>query len=105
MQLGLNVVAQGASKGKVYFNGEISSKGALDLPVEGQLTLSQAILQLGGFTPEADQKHVVIIRKDGPPKGIQVNVKEILKGATGKDVVLQPGDQITVPKTFFNIQM
>ena len=103
----LNLIeqAQGTSKGKVYITGEVNSKGALDLPVNGDLTVIQAILQLGGFTQDADLKGVYIYRKGGPKDGIRVNGKAVLNGERDKDVVLQPEDTIKVKKRFIGVSM
>ncbi len=102
--LGLLYTAPNASKGRVFITGEVATKGAIDLPADGQLTLYQAILQLGGFTPESDLKGVYLYRKGGPAKGLQVNCKAISNGETDKDLVLQPGDTVKVKKRFFDWQ-
>ena len=103
----LNLVnqAQGTSKGKVFITGEVNSKGALDLPVDGQLTVIKAILQFGGFTQDADLKGVYIYRKGGPKDGIRVNGKAVLNGEQDKDVVLQPDDTVKVKKRFIGVSM
>ncbi|MBE7159096.1 MAG: SLBB domain-containing protein, partial [Rhodospirillales bacterium] len=103
--LGLVSAAPNASRGKVYLTGEIASKGAIDLPADGQLTVYQAILQLGGFTQDANLKAVFIYRKGGPAKGLQIDCKAISNGDTAKDVVLQPGDTVKVKKKLFDWQM
>ena len=58
----------GTSKGKVFITGEVNSKGALDLPVSGELTVVKAILQFGGFTQDADLKGVLHLPQ-GRPEG------------------------------------
>lgn len=103
VSVGLETVAQGTSKGRVFITGEVNSKGAVDLPVDGQLTVVQAILQLGGFTLDADQKRVFIYRKDAPKKGIQVNAKAVLNGENNKDVALQPGDTVKVERKWIGV--
>lgn len=103
VSLGLDSVAQGTSKGKVFITGEVASKGAVDLPVDGQLTVVQAILQLGGFTEEADLKGVHIYRNGAPKKGILVNAKAVLHGENDKDVVLQPNDKVRVDRLIIGV--
>lgn len=105
VSLGLLNAAQGTSKGRVYITGEVNGRGAIDLPVDGQLTVVQAILQLGGFTIDSDLKGVYIFRKGGPAKGILVNAKAVLDGASDKDVVLQPNDTVKVKKKFVSFSM
>ena len=96
--------AQGTSKGRVFITGEVNSKGAVDLPVDGQLTVVQAILQLGGPTLDADLKGVFIYRKGGPKKGIRVNMKAVLNGENDKDVALEPGDTVKVERKMLGVQ-
>ena len=103
VSLGLDQVAL-HSNGRVYITGELSGKGALDLPADGQLTVSQAVLQMGGPTIDSDLKHVKVIRKGAGKKGIiVVNVKAVLAGQADKDVALQPYDTVDVPKKFLGI--
>ena len=103
VSLGLAQVAQHAG-GRVFITGELSGKGALDLPADGQLTVSQAILQMGGATIDSDMKRVRIIRTGINARGfIQVNVAAVLNGDASKDVVLKPGDTVKVPKKLFGI--
>ena len=53
----------------------------------------------GGFTEWADQKKVLIIRKEGEKdKRIVVNYKKIVSGEDmSANVVLKPGDTVIVP--------
>ncbi len=104
VSLGLNQIARG-STGRVFITGELAGHGALDLPADGQLTVSQAILQMGGPTDDSNLKHVHIIRKGAGPKGyIDVNVAAVLKGDSTKDAVLQSGDTVKVEKNLFGIK-
>ena len=104
VSLGLDQVAA-HSNGRVFIMGELAGKGALDLPADGQLTASQAVLQMGGPTDDSNLKRVKIIRRGVNAKGfIEVNVAAVLKGDASKDVVLQPGDTVVVPKNLFGIK-
>ena len=105
VRLGLTNVAPNASKGRVFLTGELVGHGAVDLPADGQLTVVQAILQTGGFTPDSNLKEVYILRKGAPKDGINVNAKAVLNGDGDKDVVLQPGDTIKVKKKLIGVSM
>lgn len=105
VRLGLTYTAPNASKGRVYVTGEVNGRGAIDLPANGQLTVVQAILQLGGFTQDANLKRVFIFREGAPKKGIQVNAKAVLDGENDKDVVLLPDDKIRVDRKFIGVSM
>lgn len=61
------------------------------------LTLLSAISATGGFTDYADQSKVSILR-DG--KRIFVNVKKVRQSAD-PDPPLQPGDKVSVPRSFW----
>ncbi len=102
--LGLTYAAPNASKGKIYFEGEVASHGAIDLPADGELTLYQAILQLGGFTEQANLKGVFVYRKGGSKDGTRVDCKAIKNGDATKDMVLQPGDRVLVKRKMFDFQ-
>ncbi len=104
VSLGLEQIAA-HSNGRVFITGELKGAGALDLPADGQLTVSQAILQMGGPTDDSWLSHTRIIRKGVNAKGfIQVDVESVLKGHADKDVVLQPGDTVKVMKSPFGIK-
>ena len=103
VRLGLTYSAPNASKGRVFLTGELAGKGALDLPADGQLTVVQAILQLGGFTQDSDLKRVFVYHKGENKNGIRINAKAVLNGESDKDVVLQPGDTVKVEKKVFGV--
>ena len=104
VSLGLAQVAPHAN-GRVFLTGELTGKGALDLPADGSLTVSQAILQMGGPTKDSNLKRVKVVRKNVNKKGfIEVNVDAVLRGDASKDVVLQPGDTVDVPMTFIGFR-
>ncbi|PSF38653.1 sugar ABC transporter substrate-binding protein [Aphanothece hegewaldii CCALA 016] len=63
--------------------------------------LSEAITQAGGIKPLADIRNVEVRRltRTGTQQVISVNLWELLQsGDTNKDVVLQKGDTIIIPK-------
>ena len=93
------------SPGKIYLMGEVHTQGAVDLPANEKLTVSQVILSNGGFADFADERRVRLTRKksDGTTETMKIDVKDILeKGHFDKDVVLQPGDTIRVPEKLIN---
>lgn len=64
-------------------------------------TLSQAIQQAGGIKPLANVKEVEVRRRtwDGTQKILAVDLWELIKsGDIGKDIMLQDGDRIVIPK-------
>jgi polysaccharide export outer membrane protein len=84
--------------GKVYVSGAVRNPGGFDVPAGDTLTVSRAILNAGGFIDFSDKRNVLLTRRT--EHGIEthpINVQDILsKGKLDEDVVVQPGDQITV---------
>jgi len=66
------------------------------------ITLFQAIADAGGLAEGAKESAITITRKDqaGKERKIKVNLKDIIKGRK-KDIVLQEGDVIYVPESFW----
>jgi len=78
--------------------GEVNSPGIYDW--HEQLDIIEALSLAKGYTPIAKLGSVKIFRQlpNGEKKVILVNVAEILKGKLQKNVVLEPGDVVYVPK-------
>jgi polysaccharide export outer membrane protein len=93
----VSVIVVEANSQKVYVSGEVRTPGAYRL--RGETTLLQVIPMAGGFTQWADQKKVLVLRKEGEKdKRIVVNYKKIVSGEDmSANIVLKPGDTIIVP--------
>lgn len=105
----ISMIAASPILGRIYIWGQVHNQGPLDIQVNENLTVGQAILRAGGFADFADQKKVKVIRastgadKSKPTQTINLDLKQILsEGKTEKDIVLQPGDLIIVPSRLFN---
>jgi len=93
----VSVIVMEANSFKVYVSGQVRSPGVYRL--RSETSLLQLIPMAGGFTEWANQKKILIIRKeDGKEKHITVNYKKMV---TGKEVssanILKPGDTVIVP--------
>jgi len=95
--------------GRVYVWGQVRNQGALDVLVNENLTVGQAIMRAGGFADFANQRKVKVIRSGTgteagkPEQPITLDMEQILnEGKTEKDIVLQPGDLIIVPSRLIN---
>lgn len=91
---------------RVYLFGQVAQQGALAIP-EGGLTVSKAILAVGGFTEFARRNAVKVVRhrNDGTETKDEftVDVGEILdKGSIENDMPLKPNDLVVVSKKFLN---
>ncbi|HTL46985.1 MAG TPA: polysaccharide biosynthesis/export family protein [Verrucomicrobiae bacterium] len=81
--------------------GEVRQPGNYE--IIGQLSLMEAISIAGGLTPVANEKKVRIIRKDadGGEQTIEANIQDMMDGKAKDNVMIQGGDIINVPKSFF----
>ncbi|MBC8555710.1 MAG: polysaccharide biosynthesis/export family protein [Candidatus Brocadiales bacterium] len=86
---------------EVFVLGEVENPGAI--PMLGKyMTALEAVTTAGGFTDIAAPNRTKIIRLEGGvEKTIRVNLNKVKKGDRGLDVILQPGDTIVVPETYF----
>ncbi len=93
----VSVVVTEANSFKVFVSGEVKTPGVYR--IRSETTLVQVIPMAGGFTEWANQKKILIIRKeDGKEKRITVNYKKILSGAdTSANMIMKPGDTVVVP--------
>jgi tetratricopeptide (TPR) repeat protein len=93
-------VGAAVSRAVVYLTGPVSHSGPLEMPADGPLTLSRAILRAGGFTNFANPTKVKLVRKGTPPAFY--DVQKILNGEGGDDPELKPDDLIIVSEKFLN---
>ena len=93
------------SIGKVYVIGQVRSPGAQNIPGDEPFTVSKAILAAGGFGDFAKRTRVKLSRKREGEKDatFMIDVTEVWeKGKTERDVPVEPGDTIFVPKRLIN---
>jgi protein involved in polysaccharide export with SLBB domain len=93
----VTVIVRSFSNQNVYVGGEVDKPGLF--PLNGRITLLQAILQAGGAKESAKESGVILLRNDGngKPEVHQVSLRELIKGKP--DMVLQPFDVVYVPKS------
>jgi polysaccharide export outer membrane protein len=86
-----------ANSFKVYISGQISKPGIYRL--RSDTTLAQIISMAGGLNEWANQKKIIIIRKEnGKEKRFTINYKKIVKGEDlSSNIILKSGDTIIVP--------
>ena len=86
-----------ANSFKVYVSGQVRTPGVYRL--RSETSVAQIIPMAGGFTEWANQKKILIIRKEnGKEKRITVNYKKIMEGDdSGSNITLKSGDTIIVP--------
>lgn len=90
----VSVTVMEANSFKVYVIGEVKGGGVIKL--KSKTTFLQLITMVGGFNEWANQKKILIIRKDkGADKRFYVNYKKIISGDEA-DIEVQRGDRIVV---------
>jgi protein involved in polysaccharide export with SLBB domain len=95
----LTVVVSGLGSHRVYVSGEVLRPGLI--PINGRLTLLEAIMTAGGFDKRsAKPRDVVVVRQqDGRQYARTFNVKAMLQEEESEVVELQPYDVVFVPRT------
>lgn len=93
----VSVIVMEANSHKVFVSGQVRNPGVYRL--RSETTILQIIPMAGGFTEWANQKKILVIRKEGgKEKRITINYKKIIEGKEGEEnLVLKPGDTIIVP--------
>jgi polysaccharide export outer membrane protein len=88
-------------KGRISVMGQVARPGVYIL--KRDLTVVEAISLAGGFTSTAAIDGTRVIRgRDGQKEVIRVRMSDIIKGVDkSRDIVLQDGDTIVVPESFF----
>jgi len=92
--------------GMEYFTifGQVQRQGKYELPIDEDVTISQAILRAGGPAQFASLGKVKLIRKT--PQGnkpVQVNVEDIMKnGALEHDIYIRNNDVLIIPEKIAN---
>ena len=94
----VSVAVMEANSFRVYVSGQVKTPGVYRL--RSETTVLQIIPMAGGFTDWANQKKILIIRKEnGKEKRITVNYKKIIKGSDpNSNIVLKAGDTVIVPE-------
>lgn len=91
----VSVIVMEANSQKVYISGQVRNPGVFRL--RSETSILQIIPMAGGFTEWADQKKILVIRKEnGKEKRIPVNYKKIVEGKE-RNFSLKSGDTIIVP--------
>jgi polysaccharide export outer membrane protein len=84
---------------KIFVFGEVQKPGTF--PYEQEMSIVQAVTLAGGFTKVASKNATHVTRiVDGVERKIRVAVEDIGVGRE-KNFLLQPGDIIFVPESFF----
>lgn len=88
------------STNSIYVLGEVKNPGTFAWK-EGYTALN-AVLDAGGLTEFAAGNRVRLVRKkNGTQEVIRIRMGDVIEGELDKNIVLTPGDLISVPESFF----
>ncbi len=93
----VSVMVMEANSFKVYVSGQVRNPGVYRL--RSETTLLQIIPMAGGFTDWANQKKILVIRREGgKEKRFVINYKKLMQGEElDSNIILKAGDTIIVP--------
>jgi polysaccharide biosynthesis/export protein len=90
----VTVIVREAKSFKVFISGQVAKPGVFSLV--GEATFLQMIAMAGGFTEWANQRKVLLIRRDnGREVRMTINYKKIVDGEA-ENILVKPGDTIIV---------
>lgn len=89
-----------ANSSRIYIGGAIRNPGPMMLS-DLRLTALHAVLLAGGFTDDARLGQIAVIRRGpkGEPMLRTLNIRSNIETGDSKDIVLQPGDILYVPRS------
>jgi len=92
---------EGSEEKEVFVIGEVNKTGAIPM-IGRHLSLLGAVAKAGGFTKTAAPQRTKIVRViGGEEKTIMVDLNNVRKGDQSLNIILQPGDVIIIPESYF----
>ena len=95
----LNLILKGFTQPAVTVAGEVPRPGRIE--IKEHMTAISAVMNAGGFTPDAKTGKVIVFRKvdDQIAEVRQLNLSKLNKSSDLEhDMDLQPGDMVYVPR-------
>ena len=87
------------NRGRITVIGEVQRQGEQLIPVDSPLTLSEAILQGGGFTLYANRSSVSVVSEGQNEPRMELDLGSMMEsGDLSQDPILQPGDVVIVAR-------
>ncbi|MCX6880718.1 MAG: polysaccharide export protein [Verrucomicrobia bacterium] len=91
-------VSLAATAAGVYVSGAVLRPGKL--PLDRPLTVLEAVMEAGGFSPMANPRQVVVVRtQDGKSKNYVLNLHQALNGTESTPFYVRPYDVIYVKES------
>jgi protein involved in polysaccharide export with SLBB domain len=95
----ISVIVRSLYNRRVYVGGFVVKPGVVPMP--GPMTLSEAIVEVGGFNEDlAKSENIIVVRnKGGQRKIFKVNMRKAMKDIDAEPFNLLPKDIVYVPQT------
>lgn len=95
----VSVIVRTLASQQIFIGGEVRTPGSI--PISGNTTLLQAILQAGGFIKmSAKLSNVIVMRQDeGKWYAGAFDLRDVVKGKESDSFYLKPMDIVYVPRT------
>jgi len=91
----VSVIVMEANSFKVFVSGEVRNPGVVRL--RSETSILQLIPMVGGFSEWANQRKILVIRKEGgKEKRLTVNYKRVVAGKD-PNFIMKSGDTVIVP--------
>ena len=95
------ILMEESNEKEVFVIGEVNRTGAIPM-IGRHLSLLGAVAKAGGFTKSAAPQRTRIVRViGGEEKTIMVDLNNLRKGDQSSSIILQPGDVIIIPESYF----
>jgi protein involved in polysaccharide export with SLBB domain len=99
-QVTVNIIS--FSKRMFTVLGEVQAPGRFEIPDARDITLLDAIGMAGSYTGIANKKKIILKRRSGGGEVIrEFNGKELARDGRATAIIIQPGDVVRVPESFF----
>jgi protein involved in polysaccharide export with SLBB domain len=95
----ITIVLKSQYDRRIFVGGEVVRPGVIPMP--GDMTAAEAIMEAGGFDlEEARVNNVIVIRQTGGRwQGFKMDLKSTLQGEATEPFYLHPRDIVYVPRT------
>lgn len=98
----VSLVVEEFGNRQVFVLGEVQNPGPYPIPAGPRLTALQAVTAAGGFTAVAAPHRTLLLRyTERRSVDRVINLKDVTRGHSDRDVIIEPNDILYVPQSFF----
>lgn len=99
----INILVTEVSPRRVQVLGQVNNQGPIDIPIDRDLNLVDAISAAGGPTRLANTRNIIVKRKmpDGATRTFELNLQQMMTEADVEPFILENGDTIFIGERTF----